>query len=61
LKEIIREAEIYGISVLLDAHHDLYSKKFCGEGFPGWLVPSFNFPAPFKVELRRDAEGNPLK
>jgi hypothetical protein len=47
--------------VLLDAHHDLYSKKFCGEGFPGWLVASFNFPAPIKVDLRRDSEGNPLK
>ena len=30
LRDIIREAETYGISVLLDAHHDLYSRKFCG-------------------------------
>lgn len=46
---------------MIDAHHDLYSKRFCGEGFPDWLVTSFSFPSPFKVELRRDSNGNPLK
>ena len=30
LRDIIREASSYGISVILDAHHDLYSKKYCG-------------------------------
>lgn len=51
----------YNISVLLDSHQDLFSKKFCGEGFPDWAVQnnkSFPFPLPFK--LRRDEHGYPL-
>lgn len=47
--------------MIIDAHHDLYSKKFCGEGFPTWLGDVTSFPAPFKVKLRRDAGGFPLK
>jgi endoglycosylceramidase len=61
LKEIVREAEEYGISILIDAHHDLYSRKYCGEGFPTWLGKVESFPAPFKVKLRYDKDGFPLK
>lgn len=61
LRSIIREADQHGISIILDAHQDLYSKKYCGEGFPTWLGEVTSFPAPFKVKLRRDAQGLPLK
>ena len=57
----MREAEEYGVNVIIDAHHDLYSKKFCGEGFPSWAATASTFPAPLKVKLRYDEEGNPLK
>lgn len=46
---------------MLDAHQDLYSKRFCGEGFPEWLVTRTTFPAPLKVDLKYDENGNPLK
>ena len=28
----------YGIYSLLDAHQDVLSQKFCGEGIPDWAV-----------------------
>lgn len=54
-------AKNYGITILLDAHQDLYSRKFCGEGFPDWLVTKVSFPAPLKVDLKYDQHGIPLK
>ncbi len=27
-----------GIRVIIDAHQDVYSRKFCGDGFPEWAV-----------------------
>lgn len=57
----MREAAKYDISILLDAHQDLYSRKFCGEGFPDWLVTPINFPAPLKVVLNKDEKGYPRK
>lgn len=61
IKNITREAQKNGISVLLDAHQDLYSRKFCGEGFPDWLVTKLTFPSPLKVTLKYDENGIPLK
>ena len=29
---------MYGIYTLLDAHQDVLSQKFCGEGIPDWAV-----------------------
>lgn len=61
LRDIVRMCNQYNISVLLDSHQDLFSKKFCGEGFPDWAVQnnkSFPFPLPFK--LRKDEHGYPL-
>ncbi len=31
-------ASKYGIYTLLDAHQDVLSQKFCGEGIPDWAV-----------------------
>ena len=61
LRDIVREAEQYGVNVLIDSHHDVYSRKFCGEGFPDWLIDVHSFPKPLKVKLRYDEEGHPLK
>ncbi len=47
--------------MIIDAHHDLYSRRFCGEGFPDWIVKVKTFPAPLKISLRYDENGNPLK
>ncbi len=61
LRKIVRMADRYGISILLDSHQDLFSKKFCGEGFPDWAVKhNRTFPFPVPVKLKRDAQGYPL-
>jgi endoglycosylceramidase len=61
LRDIAEMASKYDITVLLDAHQDLFSKKFCGEGFPDWAVKhAKTFPAPLPVKLRRDESGYPL-
>ncbi|KAL4462098.1 hypothetical protein ABPG74_000943 [Tetrahymena malaccensis] len=64
LKEIILLCQKYDIYVFLDAHQDLYSRFFCGEGMPDWTImnnTNHTFPAPFKnIQLRRDDEGVPL-
>ena len=33
-----------GIWTVVDFHQDIYSEVFCGDGFPGWTVPTA--PAP---------------
>lgn len=61
LKEIVQAAGKFNITVLLDAHQDLFSKKFCGEGFPDWAIRhSKTFPRPLPIKLRRDDQGYPL-
>ena len=72
VKNITQTAAEYGIDIILDAHQDLFSRRFCGQGFPDWLFTTnrtktegyyavLNFPSPLKVDLRFDKEGNPLK
>ena len=34
----VHSASKYGIYTLLDAHQDVLSQKFCGEGIPDWAV-----------------------
>jgi endoglycosylceramidase len=51
----------HNISVLLDSHQDLFSKKFCGEGFPDWTVNRTTFPWPLPVKIRFDEQGYPLR
>ena len=50
----------HGIYVLLDAHQDLFNRKFCGEGFPDWAINRTNFPFPLKNKLHYDDQGYPL-
>lgn len=47
----------YNIYTIVDAHQDLFSRKFCGEGIPDWAVQpsaltrgSFPLPLPRKVQ-----------
>lgn len=61
LREIMRKCDKYGISVLLDAHQDLFVRQFCGEGLPVWVVQRESFPAPLKLKMRFDDEGFPLR
>jgi len=53
-----------GIYSLLDAHQDLLSAKFCGEGAPDWAVPQIPtgpdaFPAPLGPAFNMNASGVP--
>ena len=38
LRDILRKCHQFGISVLLDAHQDLFARQFCGEGLPVWAA-----------------------
>jgi endoglycosylceramidase len=62
LKAIIRKAATYDITILLDAHQDVLSRFFCGEGFPDWAVSrsDYLFPFPLKKKLEVDEHGYPL-
>lgn len=42
----------HNIMVLLDAHQDLLSRRYCGEGFPLWAAPHVSFPKPIEVEMQ---------
>ena len=41
----VHRAAKYGIYTLLDAHQDVLSEKFCGEGIPDWAVDTGCKPA----------------
>ena len=60
LRDIVRKCNKFGISVILDAHQDLFTKEFCGEGLPLWVAKRESFPAPLPVKLRYDDQGLPL-
>ncbi|KAA0161286.1 hypothetical protein FNF31_03900 [Cafeteria roenbergensis] len=54
------------IFTLLDAHQDLLSSKFCGEGAPDWAVEQIStgpdaFPAPISAPFKLNASGHPAK
>jgi endoglycosylceramidase len=54
----------FDIWVLLDAHQDLFSSKFCGEGAPAWTVTdeqAKSFPSPLGIKIERDPYGNPTR
>lgn len=63
LSEMVKLSERLGqagIFTLVDAHQDLLSRSFCGEGFPSRLVTPPNvsaaerFPAPLPVTIHTD-------
>jgi endoglycosylceramidase len=58
---IVQKCNKFGISVVLDAHQDLFARQFCGEGLPTWVAKRETFPAPLKVKIRYDKDGFPLR
>jgi len=40
IKKIVDMSAAKGITPLLNMHQDVYSRKFCGEGFPDWAMES---------------------
>jgi endoglycosylceramidase len=40
-----------GIFSIVDQHQDVLNRKFCGEGFPDWSLPSPNGSFPFPIAL----------
>ena len=58
VKNIVQAAAKYNITVTLDAHQDLISRKLCGEGFPDWAVNRTDFPAPLTVNITFDDQGH---
>ncbi|GKT34662.1 hypothetical protein ADUPG1_007974 [Aduncisulcus paluster] len=62
---IVQDLAQAGIYTIIDMHQDLFSKWFCGEGFPPCLFPSdwWNadkpFPEPYEDDLDRDSDGFP--
>lgn len=62
LKQLVTEAESYGIYSLLDMHQDVMSEKFCGEGVPLWAaIPANNslFPWPMTPVYNSTPNGVP--
>jgi len=57
VKSIVQRAARYNITILLDAHQDLGSRKFCGEGLPDWAVNRTDFPSPLPVQISFDEQG----
>jgi endoglycosylceramidase len=59
VREIVRKCNRFGIWVVIDAHQDLFSRQFCGEGFPTWTAQRKNFPHPLKVNITVGPDGFP--
>ena len=58
--KVVQIAAKYDIKVFLDAHQDVYSRFFCGEGVPNWAVLKYsNFPQPIPIKFEKDARGYP--
>lgn len=61
LKALVQKAQKYNITILLDAHQDLLSRKYCGEGMPDWAVlNNDSFPSPVRSSITRDEGGYPV-
>lgn len=43
LREILKKAEAYGISVFVDPHQDAWSRWTGGDGAPGWTLEAVGF------------------
>lgn len=64
IQTILDNFDAQNVVAIIDAHQDLVTERFCGEGAPDWVVPlnSHSFPEP--VTLRSwstDATGMPLQ
>jgi len=61
LKKIVHRCANYNISVLLDAHQDLLSGFFCGEGMPDWaMTHNLSFLFPIAKDIPKDEKGKPI-
>jgi len=63
LNKIVDMAAQNDMYIILDMHQDVFSRKFCGEGFPDWAtlgddIESFPFPVPISVQ--KDKDGIPI-
>ena len=67
IEEIVTSASRYGLYSIVDAHQDVMSEKFCGEGVPNFAavddVSSWEaFPRPLQLEAYKvDANGIPSR
>ena len=67
IEEIVTSASRYGLYSIVDAHQDVMSEKFCGEGVPNFAavddVSSWEaFPRPLQPEAYKvDANGIPSR
>lgn len=60
VQKIVKRLESHGIYVILDAHQDVASPFFCGEGFPDWaVIPSKNNLFPYPVFPRSEFHFDP--
>ena len=65
MRSLIDRLGEYGIYSIVDAHQDLLTRRFCGEGVPDWIVNSGNiskeyqFPFPIPVNISKDSHGYP--
>jgi len=57
VRGIVRKAAKYNITIILDAHQDIASRKLCGEGLPDWAVNRTDFPAPLPGHISYDEHG----
>jgi endoglycosylceramidase len=62
LKGVVERCNRFNIAVILDAHQDVLSRFFCGEGFPDWAVSRSDwvFPYPVRKDFDVDENGYPL-
>eukprot|EP00005_Dracoamoeba_jomungandri_P000139 CAMPEP_0174253230 /NCGR_PEP_ID=MMETSP0439-20130205/2606_1 /TAXON_ID=0 /ORGANISM="Stereomyxa ramosa, Strain Chinc5" /LENGTH=525 /DNA_ID=CAMNT_0015334145 /DNA_START=19 /DNA_END=1596 /DNA_ORIENTATION=- len=62
IRDIISHLASYGIYTIVDFHQDVYSRQFCGEGFPDWATLTDDdtkpFAEPIAPELPVDPSNN---
>jgi endoglycosylceramidase len=56
VKKIVDRCAKFNITVLLDAHQDVLSRFFCGEGFPDWAISRSDFVFPFPIRKDFDVD-----
>ncbi len=52
LKAFVEKCGRHGIYVLVEAHQDIFSEKFNGDGFPAWAATTDPTTWPFPIPMR---------
>ena len=52
LQRFVEACRKHGIYVLIEAHQDLFSEKFNGDGFPAWAATTDPTTWPFPIPMR---------